>query len=72
MKKQKVTSAIFNIAYVICTIFSAIVLIRWYFFGMELTSWQLITTSLWLCFAVAVLVTVGIKYHVNKLEQIKT
>ena len=44
MKRQKVTSAIFNIAYVICTIFSAIVLIRWYFFGMELTSWQLITT----------------------------
>ena len=72
MKRQKVTSAIFNIAYVICTIFSAIVLIRWYFFGTELTSWQLITTSLWFCFAVAVLVTVGIKYHVNKLEQIKT
>ena len=44
MKKQKVTSAIFNIAYVICTIFSAVVLIRWCIFGMELTKWQLITT----------------------------
>ena len=57
MKKQKVTSAIFNIAYVICTIFSAIVLIRWCFFGMELTRWQLITTSLWFCFAVAMFIT---------------
>ena len=44
MKKQKVTSAIFNIAYIICTIFSAVVLIRWCIFGMELTKWQLITT----------------------------
>ena len=59
--KEKIDFAIFSAFIIACTIFSVVVLILWWLFGLELTAWQLVTTVLWLAF-----VLVNGKKYINK------
>lgn len=51
--KEKIDFAIFSVFINACTIFSVVVLILWWFFGLELTVWQLLPAVLWLLFIAA-------------------
>ena len=51
---RKLQKTIFTVFLIGNTIFSIAMLILWYFFGVELTTWQLLTTALWLVFVVII------------------
>ena len=51
---RKLQKTIFTIFLIGNTIFSIAMLILWYFCGVELTTWQLLTTALWLVFVVII------------------